>query len=192
MFETIIQKDKELLVFLNNLGSEQWDPFWLAITNQFNWAPLFLLILFIIFKTFGWKRGGIMVLSLIILVTISDQLTVFIKDHTQRLRPNNDPEIMHMLRTLIKPQSFSFMSGHATTSTFFSVYVILLLERRFNWAYLIFIFPALFAYSRVYLGVHFPLDITVGICTGIALANIYYYFYKKIDNKIFPERKKLT
>ena len=50
MFEKLIQLDKELLIYLNSLGSEQWDPFWLFITNQFNWAPLFAFIIFLIFK----------------------------------------------------------------------------------------------------------------------------------------------
>lgn len=185
MFEFIIQKDQELLIFLNNLGSEQWDPLWLAITNQFHWAPLFLFVFFIIIKTYGWKRGGLMIASMIVLVAFSDQFTNLIKNSVQRLRPNNDPEISHLLRTLINPQSYSFMSGHATTSTFFSVYVILLLEKKYNWAYFIFIFPLFFAYSRLYLGVHYPIDITVGILIGILFANIYYFFYKKLDRKLF-------
>ena len=185
MLDSIIQKDKELLVFLNNLGSEQWDSFWLVITNQFYWAPLFLFVFYLVIKSFGWKQGGFMILSLILLVAISDQFTVFVKDNTHRLRPNNDPEIMHLLRTLIKPQSFSFMSGHATTSTFFSVFVIFLLRDKYKYIYLILLFPLFFAYSRLYLGVHFPIDVSVGIITGILLANMYYFLFKKIDKKLF-------
>ena len=185
MFDSIIQKDKELLIFLNNLGSEQWDSFWLVITNQFYWTPLFLFVFYLVIRAFGWKRGGIMILSLILLVAISDQFTVFVKNNTYRLRPNNDPQILHLLRTLIKPQSFSFMSGHATTSTFFSVFVILLLKEKYKKIYLILLFPLFFAYSRLYLGVHFPVDVSVGIITGILLANMYYYFFKKIDKKLF-------
>lgn len=185
MFESIIQIDKEVLIFLNNLGSEQWDSFWLVITNQFYWTPLFLFVFYLIIKSFGWKQGGIMILSLIILVTISDQFTVFVKDNTHRLRPNNDPEILHLLRTLIKPQSFSFMSGHATTSTFFSVFVILLLREKYKKIYLILLFPIFFAYSRLYLGVHFPIDISVGIITGILLGKLYYLLFKKVDSKLF-------
>ena len=60
MLETLLQKDTELLIFLNSLGSEQWDGFWLALTNQFHWSPLFALILFLIFKKFGWKNGLLM------------------------------------------------------------------------------------------------------------------------------------
>ena len=71
-----------------------------------------------------------MILSMIVLVAFSDQFTNLIKNSVERLRPNNDPEIMDSLRTLINPQSYSFMSGHATTSTFFTVFVILLLNTK--------------------------------------------------------------
>ena len=185
MLDTIIQKDKELLIFLNNLGSEQWDSFWLVITNQFSWAPLFLFIFYLIIKSFGWKKGGFMIFSMILLVAFSDQFTNLIKNSVERLRPNNDPEIKHLLRTFIKPQSYSFMSGHATTSTFFSVFVILLLKEKYKHIYLILLFPIFFAYSRLYLGVHFPIDIFVGIVIGTLFANLYFYLFKKVDNKLF-------
>ncbi|WP_299665508.1 phosphatase PAP2 family protein [uncultured Polaribacter sp.] len=181
----IIQKDKELLILLNNLGNEHWDPFWLAVTHQFNWAPLFILIVFLIIKSFGWKRGGFMILSLIVLVAFSDQFTNLIKNTTQRLRPNNDPEIKNLLRTLIRPQSYSFMSGHATTSTFFTVYTTLLLKGKYKYIYLILFFPAIFAYSRLYLGVHFPIDIFVGLTVGTIFGNLYFTLYKKIDKISF-------
>jgi len=51
--DTIIQQDKELFVYLNSLGSETWDGFWIFLTNQFNWTPFFLLIFFLLFKAYG-------------------------------------------------------------------------------------------------------------------------------------------
>jgi undecaprenyl-diphosphatase len=185
LFDSLIHKDKELLIFLNNLGSEQWDSFWLVITNQLYWSPLFLFVFFLVIKSFGWKRGGFVILALILLVAFSDQFTNLIKDTVGRLRPNNDLEIKHLLRTLINPQSHSFISGHATTSTFFSVFVILLLREKYKYIYFIILFPLIFAYSRLYLGVHFPLDISVGILTGVTLANLYYYVFKKVEKKLF-------
>ena len=181
----IIQLDKELLIFLNNLGSEPWDGLWLAITNQLNWAPLFVFIIYLTIKSFGWKRGGFMVLFMILLVAFSDQFTNLIKNSTERLRPINDPEIKDILRTLIQPQSYSFMSGHATTSTFFSVFVVLLLKEKYKYIYVLLFFPLIFAYSRLYLGVHFPIDVSVGIIVGILFANLYFFLFKKLDNKIF-------
>ena len=127
-----------------------------------------------------------MILSMILLVAFSDQFTNLIKNSVERLRPNNDPEIIGQLRTLINPQSYSFMSGHATTSTFFTVYVILLLKGNYKkYIYLLLFFPLLFSYSRLYLGVHFPIDILVGISIGILFANLYFALYKKIDNNLF-------
>ncbi|AQS93321.1 phosphatase PAP2 family protein [Polaribacter sp. BM10] len=181
----IIQKDKELLIFLNNLGNEYWDPFWLTVTDQRNWIPLFFLIMFLVIKKFGWKKGGFVLLAMIILVAFSDQFTNLIKNSVQRIRPNNDITIKYQLRTLISPQSFSFMSGHATTSTFFTVFVILLLKDAYKYVYFLLLFPMIFAYSRLYLGIHYPIDILVGILIGITFAKIYFYLFNKLDKKIF-------
>ena len=184
MLEILIQKDKELLIFLNNLGTEQWDSFWLLITKQLYWTPLFMLIFYMIFKTFGLKKGGFILLSIIILVAFSDQFTNFIKDYFQRLRPNNDPEINHLLRNFIQPQSFSFTSGHATTSTFFTVFVILLLRNHYKNTYFLLLFPLIFGYSRIYLGVHFPLDIVTGFISGTIFAILYYKLFSIVFKKL--------
>lgn len=185
LLDSIIEKDKELLIFLNNLGTEQWDNFWLFITNQLNWTPLFLLIFFLTIKKFDWKRGGFAIFSMILLVAISDQTVNFIKNATERLRPINNPEINHLLRVLIEPQSYSFISGHATTSTFFSIFVILILRERFKYIYFVLIFPLIFGYSRLYLGVHFPIDIFTGFLTGFLFAKIYFFLYQKADKRLF-------
>ena len=152
MFDFLLQKDKQILIYLNNLGNEQWDPFWLFITNQLNWAPLFLLIIFLIFKKFGWKKGGFIFLFTILLVAFSDQFTNVIRGIFERLRPNNDVSINHLLRTLITPQSYSFTSGHATTSMTFSVFIYFLFKDKYKYIKFIFIFPIFFAYIGAILG----------------------------------------
>ena len=185
LIESLLQKDKDLLVFLNSLGSEQWDSFWLLITNQFNWAPLFIFIFYLVIKSNGWKRGGFIIFSMILLVAFSDQFVNLIKSSTERLRPNNDPEIQEILRTFIRPKSFSFVSGHAATSTFFAVFTILVLRAKYKYIYVIICFPLIFAYSRLYLGVHFPIDVSLGMLLGVLLANCYYYLYRKADDRLF-------
>ena len=185
MLQDIIQIDQNLLIYLNNLGSTKWDSLWLFITNQFFWTPLFILIFYLTIKSYGWKAGGVLILSMIVLVAFSDQFTNFVKNTVQRPRPNNNEEIKHLLRVLINPQSYSFMSGHATTSTFFSVYVLLLLKDNYKYIYLILFFPLVFSYSRLYLGVHFPIDIFVGILIGVTFANLYFILSKKVIKKLF-------
>ena len=185
MFDILIQKDKQVLIYLNSLGNEQWDPFWLFITNQFNWTPLFLLILFLILKKLGWKKGGFLFVFLILMVTFSDQFTNLIRVIFERLRPNNDTSINHLLRTLIEPQSFSFTSGHATTSMTFSVFIYFLFKEQYKYIKLIFIFPLFFAYSRLYLGVHFPIDIITGATVGSILGCLFYKLNSVLQLKIF-------
>jgi undecaprenyl-diphosphatase len=186
LFESVLHIDQEILIYLNNLGSKQWDPFWMAITNQFNWIPLFLLVIFLVIKTYGWKRGGFLILSMIFLVAFSDQFTNLIKNTTQRLRPNNDPTINHLLRTIYSPKGFSFMSGHATTSTFFTIYILLLLKNNFKkYIFFLLLFPLVFSYSRLYLGVHFPLDVLTGLSIGFLFATLYYKVIGFIFKKIF-------
>ncbi|CAM1339704.1 phosphatase PAP2 family protein [Tenacibaculum aestuarii] len=184
MIENIIQKDKELLIYLNSLGSEHWDGFWLTITNQFSWIPLFALILYLVFKHYGWKKGLFTVVFLALLVTFSDQFTNFIRGVFERLRPNNDPEIKDVLRTLIRPQSYSFVSGHATTSTVVTVFMILLLKKHVKYIKFLVLFPLVFAYSRLYLGVHFPIDILAGFINGTIIGFLAYKLYDFLERRM--------
>lgn len=183
MFEKLIQLDKELLVFLNSLGSEKWDSFWLFITHQTNWIPLFVLILAIMFKYVGWKKGLILLVFIAIMVAFSDQFTNMIRVIFKRLRPNNDPQIQNLLRTLINPQSYSFASGHATTSTLVTVFIIRLLKDDFKYIWLFVLFPLVFAYSRLYLGVHFPIDILTGAFNGFCMGTLFYLLFRLIERK---------
>lgn len=185
MFERIIELDKQLLLYLNSLGTDQWDPFWLFITRHFNWTPIFLFLLFIMFRYVGWKKGLFLLLFLAVLITFSDQFTNMIRRIFERLRPNNDPELMDLLRTSIRPQNFSFTSGHATTSTAVTVFLIKLLRPYTKYIYLFVLFPLLFAYSRLYLGVHFPIDVTVGASIGALIGFSFYKLYGSIEKKYF-------
>ena len=181
MLDRLLQIDTELLIFLNNLGSEQWDGFWLALTNQFNWSPLFALLLFLIFKKFGWKNGGLILLFLVILITFSDQFTNFIKNSFERLRPCNTLGVMEQIRQFTyRPGSYSFYSGHASSSMTFSFFIILLLKNHYKYIRFLIIFPLLFGYSRIYLGVHFPLDVLSGYLAGLFFGTLFYLLQKKL------------
>lgn len=174
LLDNIIQYDKDLLVFLNGLGTETWDSFWIIITNQLSWIPLYLVFAYMIFKSYGWKKGLGILLLMAVLVTFSDQFTVFIKAYSERLRPNRDPSINEFIRILKNNKSFSFVSGHATTSTAVTLFMHLSLKKYYPYTGLFFIWPLLFAYSRIYIGVHFPLDVTMGAILGLLIGYLFY------------------
>ena len=181
MLDSLLQIDTELLIFLNNLGSEQWDSFWFFLTNQFSWSPLFAFLLFLIFKKFGWKNGVLLLLFLIVLITFSDQFTNLIKNTFERLRPCNTEGVIEQIRNFnYKPSSYSFYSGHAASSMTFSFFVILLLKSHFKYIWVLLLFPLLFGYSRIYLGVHYPLDIVSGYFAGIFFGYLFFLLQKKL------------
>lgn len=188
MFDKLIQLDKQVLIFLNGLGSEKWDGLWLFITHQTNWIPLFVVVLAVMFRYVGWKKGLFLLLFIGIMVAFSDQFTNLIRVIFKRLRPNNDPEIQQFLRTLINPQSYSFASGHATTSTLVTVFIIRLLKNEFKYIWAFVLFPLVFAYSRLYLGVHFPIDILTGAVNGFIMGTLFYFLFKKIERKYFDKK----
>lgn len=188
MLDIIRSKDAELLIFLNNLGNEKWDSFWLTITNQFNWIPLFAIILVLIYIRFGLKKTLFSLLFIAVLVAFSDQFTNLIKNTTERMRPCNTAELQEYLRQFsYKPRGYSFWSGHASLSTTFTTFIILLLRSKFKFIFFLILFPIVFGYSRVYLGVHYPGDITVGYLSGIILGTMFYKLYSLLYLKIFKE-----
>ena len=174
LLDKIIRFDKELMIQLNNMGTETWDQFWLIATNQLSWIPLYLLFFYLIFKSFGWKKGLALVLLTAVLVTFSDQFTVFLKDSFGRLRPNRDPSVNTMIRILKNNKSFSFVSGHATTSMAVSLLMHLTLRKSYPYTWLFFIWPLMFAYSRIYIGVHFPMDVICGAILGVVIGLVFY------------------
>ena len=181
--EKIIQLDKQLLVFLNGLGSDQYDGFWLLITKQLHWTPIFLLVFYLLYKNIGWKNLLLALVSIAVLIALTDQFTNFIKDTFQRLRPCNDEEINGIIRIVKDSETYSFFSGHAANSMASTVFIFLILKKFYNKAYLLFLFPLIFAYSRIYLGLHFPGDILTGYAVGATFGYCMYKLYSAVQQK---------
>jgi undecaprenyl-diphosphatase len=177
MLEKIIALDKQLLVYLNGLGSEQFDALWLVITKQVYWTPLFLLFLYFVYKKLGAKNTFIVVLFVAVLLTINNTITELFKAHFQRLRPCNDLGLKDIIRNIKPSASFSFFSGHSSNSMAVAVFLFLLLRKQYRYFWLIFLWPFVFAYSRIYLGLHFPTDILCGYTFGIIMGYITYKIY---------------
>lgn len=189
ILDALIEKDKALLIYLNNLGNEKWDALWLTITNQFNWIPLFIVILLVLAWKLGVKKTAFTLLFIVVLVAFSDQFTNLIKNLTGRIRPCNALEMQEYLRQFsYKPGGKSFWSGHASLSTTFTTFIILILRKKIKYIYFLVLFPLIFGYSRIYLGVHYPVDVTVGFLSGIVLGTIFYKLYSFLFLKIFKER----
>lgn len=185
--EQIIQLDKKVFVFLNGLGSETYDGFWLFITKQLYWAPFFVFIFYLLYKKLGWKHLLLIVVSIAIMITFTDQFTNLVKNSVQRLRPCNDLEIKDIIRIVKSSDTFSYFSGHAMNSMASTMFVFLILRKYYRYAFLLFLFPLIFAYSRIYLGLHFPGDILSGYLFGAISGYGFSKLYDIFRRKYFPE-----
>lgn len=180
MIESLLEYDKELFLFLNNLGSTTWDGFWMAYTNKVNWIPLYLILLFLLFRKYDRKVLLIIVLTAVLMVAFTDQVTNLFKDGFERLRPCREEDLEGLMR-MVKDYcgTFGFFSGHSSNSMGIAVFTGLLLRPYYRYLVFILLFwAAMMAYSRVYIGVHYPLDIVCGMLFG-AIAGFLFY---KLNN----------
>ena len=184
MLEYLIHLDKKLFIFLNNLGSKPFDEIWLLVTKQLNWIPFFLILLFILYKKLGTKKLGIAIVIVAALITFTNEITDVIKFSVQRIRPCNDDTLASLIRVVKDSDTFSYFSGHASNSTASMMFVYLILRRYYKYSYLIFLYPLIFAYSRIYLGLHFPLDIISGFVFGGFTGILFYFLFEKLSNKL--------
>lgn len=178
MLEKIIALDTQLFIYLNSLGSETYDGFWLFITKQVNWIPFFLLLFYLIYKKLGVKHTLVLLLFVAFLVTATDQITNLFKYTFQRLRPCNNSEISAFIRVVQARSSFGFFSGHAANTMAVATFLHLIFKKQFKYFGFVFLWPLIFAYSRIYLGLHYPLDILSGYLCGLITGYLMYKVYQ--------------
>ena len=179
MLTDFLEKDHQLLVAINQTGTVAWDAFWLLITNAWNWIPFFALVLWANFYFFSkreaWRIFGYAIGTLLFTVLLTNTT----KELVGRLRPLHTQSLIPQLRVIIGERGYSFFSGHTSNSFALMTFLYLVFRKRMKWAFWLFFWPLPYAYSRLYLGVHFPTDILVGCLVGITTAHLGYWLYRR-------------
>ncbi|MGY5351967.1 phosphatase PAP2 family protein [Wenyingzhuangia sp. IMCC45533] len=188
--DTIVKADRELLILLNNFGSEPFDIIWLTFTKPVYWSPLFLLWIYFLIKRYDRRVGLFIFFFMVVMAGLSDTLVNIIKHTTLRPRPCWQEGVMESIRILKCTHSYSFVSGHATTSMALTAFIFFVFRDKYKWFWIFFIFPAIFAYSRIYMGKHYPLDIISGYILGFVEAIFYYKLVQYLLNKWFYHKKR--
>ncbi|AEM71118.1 phosphoesterase PA-phosphatase-related protein [Allomuricauda ruestringensis DSM 13258] len=179
MLEKLLKWDRDTFVYLNGLGIEDYDLFWATVTNFSTWIPLFILFLILFFLKFPKKEALYMFLTVLGLAIFITLITHITKISVARLRPNNTEEINTLIRILKSPTDYSFFSGHASSSFSITTLIFLFLRKKVKWSVLFFIWPVVFTLSRVYVGVHYPFDILVGMVVGLLSGWLFYWLYQR-------------
>ncbi|WP_242205580.1 phosphatase PAP2 family protein [Aestuariivivens insulae] len=183
MLDQILQYDTELFLYLNNLGTAPWDNLWLAITNKLIFGTVLgLVLLYLFYKKFGLKSVLLFVIVLALMITFTDQITNVFKRTFERTRPCRTEGVMeHMRFIAVRCGLYGFFSGHASNSMAVAIFGGLLLRSYYKWLiYVLISISLIVAYSRIYVGVHYPLDIICGLIFGVFSGWIFHILAEKL------------
>ncbi len=185
MIDQLLEYDTELFLFLNNLGSTTWDTLWLIITDKLTFIPLYALLLFLLYKKFGAKSLIIFVVVVALMITFTDQITNVFKRGFERPRPCGEDGLIDQMRFIaVRCGKYGFFSGHSSNSMAAAVFAGLMLKPYYKHLIFILLFwSAIVAYSRIYVGVHYPLDIVCGLTFGAISGFIFYKLAKYLLNR---------
>jgi len=186
--QNILEIDKELFLFLNSLHNSFWDTIMLMVTRKETWIPFFVIILFFIIKNYR-SKALLVILFLAFTILVSDQLSVLLKDNIQRFRPVHDPVIGPLVHNVLRKGSqYGFVSSHAANGFAIFAFTASIFKNRNYWFLLLF-WAILFSYSRIYSGVHYPLDILGGAVLGWLIGVGGYKLLVFVENRYFKKHQ---
>jgi len=166
-----------------SLANRLFDRILPAASDLNQWMPL-LVIVWLAVMVWGKRKGRLIASLALVLVVLTDQVSASIlKPLVERVRPCNvlpgirlfiegDWIVTSKLPVLTYNSSFSFPSSHAANLTgqavFWSHYFG-------NLAPLFYVLALMVCYSRIYMGLHYPSDVVVGMAIGVLLAKALHY-----------------
>ena len=184
--QRLIDIDKQVMLALNGSDSLYMDGVMRVYTSTVVWLPVALILLFVVLKNNSLRVGLLTVLAVALTVVATDQASShLIKPLVARLRPCNDPSIMHLIDTVngYRAGGYSFTSSHACNS--FGIFaVVALIVRNRVLSLSLLLWAAINSYSRIYLGVHYPGDILCGALLGATIGSVMYLIFNFVRNKV--------
>lgn len=185
----MLEIDRQLLLLLNGSDSVFFDKLIMALTSGFTWIPLYLALLYVVVKNNETTAQILLIIGCAVLcIALADGVADFIaKPYFQRWRPSNDPVIKYAVKVVdnVRGGDYGFFSAHAANTFSLAVFFSLLIKDRLLTLTLVF-WSLLNCYTRMYLGLHYPLDILAGLLWGMVAGILSYLVWWKVYYKISP------
>jgi undecaprenyl-diphosphatase len=186
MLEELLKYDTELFLFLNNLGNTSWDGFWRFVTEKWSSIPIYAILLYLIYKNYGWKGTLVIMVCVALMITATDQIANLFKYGFKRPRPCQVEALKDTMRYVADGCGrYGYFSAHAASSMAAAVFLGLSLQKWYKYLpFLLLAWAVITGYSRIYLGVHYPLDVVSGMAFG-GLTGWLFYLLQKWGQKRF-------
>jgi undecaprenyl-diphosphatase len=184
----LFEIDKQVFHYINTVLHANWlDEFMLLMRDQNTWIPLYVFILYRVYKINPAITIPFLILSALTFALTDFTSASIIKPMVARLRPCYDADISGSMYQLVGCGGrYSFPSSHATNHFglacvwFNMIYFIRRVKWQWVWAW-----AAIICYAQIYVGKHFPLDIIAGAILGSTIgylvSRIFIYWHNKTN-----------
>lgn len=184
MTEQFLQLDKRLFQFINHdLSNPFFDVLMPVMRNMYVWIPLYVFIF--AFCIYRYKKTGVYIILLLALTFgLADRGSAgVIKNIVKRVRPCNDPTMASQLILRVPRSSgYSFPSSHASNHFAIACFLSLIFYSRWKYIWWVAIpWAFLISFAQVYVGVHYPFDVTFGALFGMLIGYVIYLLFKKLQ-----------
>ena len=181
--------DLGILHFFNGSNSLFYDTLVQVLTSGFTWIPLYLALFYLVIKNNETMvQIGLAIGCAVLCVVLSGGIDdMIVKPLVARLRPTVDPHVkftIDIVNGITEAKQFSFFAHAANTFTIAAFFALLVRSRLLNAA--LFTWALLNGWTRLYLGVHYPSDVLIGILWGCVVAVLVYWFYFRTYRRISP------
>lgn len=187
ILSSLVDVDTSVFLFFNGMHAPFWDSFMSMYSGRFIWVPMYATVLFLLYRSFGWRTATIYLLAIVLTITIADQVcATFIRPEIARLRPSNLDNPLSTLTQVVngyRGGSYGFPSCHAANSAAFAAFMVAMVRLR-KFTLFIVIWAIVNCYTRVYLGVHYPGDLLVGAIIGSAVGCTVFVVAKSLARLI--------
>ena len=191
----LISLDKQWLLAVNGSDSLYLDRVAHVLTTALTWLPLYLSLFYVVLHNNENFRKVLYVLAgaglcVLLAGTVDDMI---VKPMVARWRPTHDPEIGMLVDVVdgYRGGRYGFFSAHASNTFSIAVYFCWLIRSRLLSIALV-IWSFTNCWTRMYLGVHFPGDILVGLTWGLIVGTCVYYLYYRATRRLSTARHRMT